>query len=529
MARGRGGLPCPATAPPAFAMPIETAFRPAFIHEIPEHWAARSPDAPCLYESHQVISYGTLWQRITATRDWLAAQGVGEGDRVMVVGENCGEMVVLLFACSALHAWAVQVNARLSPREIDTIRAHADPVLTCFTGHVSEVAAAHGARLGAVPAGCAALAEGLLVLRADHVPERATADEAQGVATLIYTSGTTGAPKGVMVPHAGLTQFARISAASRHLAPDDIAYGALPMSHIFGIATVLMATLYAGASLFVRPRFDAAEVFAALDAPGVTILQGVPTMFTRIMALAREAGADGHGTYPRLRYLYTGGAPLDPTLKRDVEAWFGQPLHHGYGITEYAGSLFITRMDAPRDDCSAGHIVEGVEIAITDAQGKPLPAGERGQIRVRGPGVMRGYYRNPEQTAEALLPGGWLNTGDLGYLDADGALFISGRSKDLIIRSGFNVYPIEVEAVINAFPGVRQSAVVGRTAADGNEEVVAFIEMQAGHAPDRAALDAYLRESLAPYKRPAEIRMVDTIPTTASGKLLKQPLRALLG
>ncbi len=185
-------------------------------------------------------------------------------------------------------------------------------------------------------------------------------------------------------------------------------------------------------------------------------------------------------------------------------------------------------MDAPRADCSAGYIVEGVEIEITDAEGKPLPAGERGQIRVRGPGVMLGYYRNPEQTAEALLPGGWLNTGDLGYLDGDGALFISGRSKDLIIRSGFNVYPIEVESVINAFSGVRQSAVVGRTTGDGNEEVVAFIEMQDGAELDRKALDAYLRDSLAPYKRPAEIRTVDVIPTTASGKLLKQPLRALL-
>jgi acyl-CoA synthetase (AMP-forming)/AMP-acid ligase II len=141
---------------------------------------------------------------------------------------------------------------------------------------------------------------------------------------------------------------------------------------------------------------------------------------------------------------------------------------------------------------------------------------------------MRGYFRNPEQTAEALLPGGWLNTGDLGFLGEDGALFIVGRTKDLIIRSGFNVYPIEVESVINAFPGVRQSAVVGRPAADGNEEVIAFIETQPGAKLDLAALEAYLRESLAPYKRPAQIRAIETIPTTASGKLLKQPLRAML-
>ena len=505
-----------------------SSFRPQFIHEIPRHWATQTPDAPCLYEDGAVIGYGELWRRIEAARDWLAAQGVGEGDRVMVVGENCSEMVVTLFACSLLHAWPIQVNARLSAREIDNIRDHAQPVVVLFTGNVSDVAAAHGERLGAQPTGCPVYSAGITVARATATPERVPAGQARTVATLIYTSGTTGAPKGVMVPHAGLTHFARISATSRDMGQADIAYGALPMSHIFGIATVLMATLYAGASLFLRPRFDGAEVFEALATPGVTILQGVPTMFTRIMALAARAGAGGRAAFPRLRYLYTGGAPLDPTLKCDVEAYFGQPLHHGYGITEYAGSLFITRMDAPRADCSAGYIVEGVEINITDGEGNTLPAGERGQIRVRGPGVMLGYYRNPEQTAEALLPGGWLNTGDLGYLAADGALFISGRSKDLIIRSGFNVYPIEVESVINAFPGVRQSAVVGRSTSDGNEEVVAFIEMQTGEAPDRAALDAYLRNSLAPYKRPAEVRVIEAIPTTASGKLLKQPLRALL-
>ncbi|EHP41832.1 AMP-dependent synthetase and ligase [Cupriavidus basilensis OR16] len=507
-----------------------SSFRPEFIHDIPRHWAEQSPQAPCLYEASGVLSYGTLWQRITATRDWLAAQGVGQGDRVMVVGENCAEMVVMLFACSALHAWPIQVNARLSPREIDGIRAHAQPLLTFFTNHVSDVAAAHAKRLGAQPTDCVALDSGFASLRAQEAPPRVSAAEARDVATLIYTSGTTGAPKGVMVPHAGLTIFARISAASRNLGPADIAYGALPLSHIFGIATVLMATLYAGASLVMRPRFDAADVFAALESPGVTMLQGVPTMFTRIMAVARESaqGVTGATAFPRLRYLYTGGAPLDPTLKRDTEAWFGQPLHHGYGITEYAGSLFITRMDAPRADCSAGYIVEGVEIRITSEAGEPMPVGERGQIRVRGPGVMRGYFRNAEQTAEALLPGGWLNTGDLGFLGEDGALFIVGRSKDLIIRSGFNVYPIEVESVINAFPGVRQSAVVGRAAADGNEEVVAFIETQPGAALDSAALEAYLRDSLAPYKRPAQIRVIETIPTTASGKLLKQPLRAML-
>jgi acyl-CoA synthetase (AMP-forming)/AMP-acid ligase II len=202
-------------------------------------------------------------------------------------------------------------------------------------------------------------------------------------------------------------------------------------------------------------------------------------------------------------------------------------MHHGYGITEYAGSMFITDIDAPRDDCSAGHAVEGVELRIGSPDVFPAP-GTRGDLLIRGPGVMLGYYRNPDQTAQALLPGGWLNTGDIGYLDASGALFIAGRSKDLIIRSGFNVYPIEVESVINAFPGVRLSAVVGRDTADHNEEVIAFVEPLPGATIDTNLLMLHLRAQLAPYKRPAQIIPIETIPTTVSGKILKQPLKERL-
>ena len=202
--------------------------------------------------------------------------------------------------------------------------------------------------------------------------------------------------------------------------------------------------------------------------------------------------------------------------------------HHGYGITEYAGSMFITDIDAPPADCSAGYAVDGVQLRIGSPDSDTPRPGERGDILISGPGVMLGYYRDPAQTAQALLPGGWLDTGDIGYLDDRGALYIAGRSKDLIIRSGFNVYPIEVEAVINAFPGVRLSAVVGRPTADHNEEVIAFVEPLAGARLDTHLLMLHLRAQLAPYKRPAQIHCIDTIPTTVSGKILKQPLKERL-
>lgn len=495
------------------------------IHEVPAHWAQHTPNAVCLYDDGHAVNYAELWRRVQGTAQWFDAQGLQAGERVLIVGENCTEMVVALFACSLRQLWPIGVNARLSARELATITEHAQPGLSLYTTRVSSAASAHAAAHAAQACDCTALSSDLrYTATPGSRPE--TGPLVAQVASLIYTSGTTGAPKGVMVPHHGLLHFARISAASRSLQPDDIAYAALPLSHIFGLATVLMATLYAGASLYLRPQFNAREVFAALQNPGISILQGVPTMFTRLLA---DPDRPATPAAPRLRYVYTGGAPLDPTLKSTVEAYFGQPLHHGYGITEYAGSLFITREDEPRRDSSAGHAVEGVELHIGELDAPALPAGEAGDIHVRGPGVMLGYYRNPEQTAEAIRPGGWLATGDIGYLDADGALFIVGRSKDLIIRSGFNVYPIEVEAVINAFPGVRSSAVVGHPQPDRNEEVVAFVECLPDVAVDIEALQQYLREQLAPYKRPARILIIDTIPTTVSGKIQKQPLKAQLG
>lgn len=495
----------------------------ARIADIPRFWAQHAPEAPALFEDDRPVSFAVLARRLEAAAHALREAGVGAGDRVMIVGENCAALIEALFGASALGAWPVVVNARLAPREVDAVRAHCAPRLVLFTTRASPEAGVHAGRWNATDLRAPAL-EGLRVAPgpADAARE-AGADE---VAALLYTSGTTGAPKGVMISHRGLLHFARVSADSRRLGPADRAYAVLPISHIFGLATMLLATLYAGASLYLRTRFDPGDVLHALAEREITMLQGVPTMFARILAHVRETGT--RVSAPRLRYVYTGGAPLDPQLKRDVEQLFGQPLHHGYGLTEYAGSLFITRADAPRADTSSGYIVDGAELLVVDAEGSEVPRGRVGELWIRGPGLMLGYYRAPDLTAEAVKPGGWYATGDLGRLEADGALFLAGRTKDLVIHSGFNVYPVEVEAVINSHPAVQLSAVVGRHAADGNEDVIAFVEAKRAAHLDVVALQEYLRERLAPYKRPAEIRVIDAIPTTASGKLLKQPLRALL-
>lgn len=496
------------------------------ISDIPRHWAAHAPGNVAVYEGERTVSFAQLWEGVGLARAYLEAQGVGTGDRVMITGENCTALITLIFALSELGAWPVVTNARLTAREIEEIRAHCTPRLMLFTHAASPDALRHGLRYRAreiAPPGLGPLMAADVDTRSEREPQ-ALAHE---VAALIYTSGTTGQPKGVMVTHRGLLHYARVTADTRNIGPADCAYAVMPMSHIFGLATLLLATFQGGGSLYLVARFNVTDACAALRREAISILQGVPAMFSRILAHLQKQGiATLHPS--RLRYLYTGGGPLEPTLKRNVEAVFGQPLHHGYGMTEYAGSLFITRMDRPRSDCSAGEIVEGAELRIVGASGEPVPPGTPGELWVKGPGVMRGYYRDPAQTAEALRPEGWLNTGDIGRLGPDGALYIVGRTRDLIIRSGFSVYPIEVESVINTHPAVRLSAVVGRPAADGNEEIVAFVELREGETFDAAELHAYLAERLSPYKRPAQIVRVPAIPTTASGKLHKHRLRGIV-
>ena len=468
----------------------------------------------------EFMTYAQVGALVDALEAELRADGVRPGDRVMVVAENCPQHLALILACSRVGAWSCGVNARMAPGEVAGFSEKADARVHYFTSGVSRAAAAHGARFDARPS----VIEGLQrsPVRADAIAE--TGPLAAEVAAIIFTSGTTGTPKGVLMTHRGVTHFGRISAASRELGEQDRSYAYLPMTHIFGLATVLVASLYAGATLLMRPAFDPADALEDLAHHGVTQLQGPPALFARLLAHMEQAGIR-HPPVPQLRYVYTGAGPLDLVLKRRVEAAFGHPLHHGYGLSEYAGSVALTRLHERRDDTSAGYQVEGAELRIVDPKtGLDLPAGERGEIWMRGVGLMPGYFRDPAATAAVIKAGGWYASGDLGEIHADGAVFVVGRLKEMIIRSGFNVYPAEVETVLNDFPGIERSAVAGRPAGDGNEDVIAFVELKPGAAIDDAALKAHLRERLAPYKQPAVVRIVESFPMTGSGKVLKRKL-----
>lgn len=500
---------------------------PRRIADVPAHRAAQSPAQPALIEDARRLSYGDLAQAVDAAAARLATLGVKGGDRVMIVAENCVAQIVLLFAAARLDAWALVSNARLSAAELDAIAAHARPKLIAFTTDVSPDARAHAERLGATPAAALPVDIGAWSYHVDaSAPAEpvATGSAAQ-CAALIYTTGTTGTPKGVMLSHRNLLFIAATSSMLRRVSPDDVVYTVLPVSHVYGLASVCLGSLYAGATLRLAPRFSPEAVRVALADEGVTIFQGVPAMHAKLL---EHLHTHGHAwRAPRLRFAYSGGSPLDANLKARVEHVYGVPLHNGYGMTESSPTVTQTPLDAPRTDSSVGVPIPGVDVRIVAPDGSDVPPGEVGEIRVRGPNVMLGYYRNADATRAAVSADGWLSTGDLARQEADGAVTIAGRSKELIIRSGFNVYPVEVEQVLNAHPDVVQAAVIGR-AIDGNEEVLAFVELVPGAAADEAALHAWCADRLTAYKRPAHIRVLDALPAASTGKVLKHRLRELV-
>ncbi len=489
------------------------------IHHLFDERAAQAPEHPFLFMPDRVMTLGELAVQVDALEAELREVGVRVGDRVLVAAENCPEHVALVLACSRVGAWACGVNARMTASELAGFADKADARVLYFTVGVSAAARQHAAQHDTQPSA-------LPALQRTQVRPQASAQTgalAEQVAAIIFTSGTTGQPKGVMLTHAGLLQFGKVSAQSRQLTPADRSYAYLPMTHIFGLGTVLMASLHAGAGLLMRSQFDPADVFDALAHQGLTQLQGPPAMFTRLLAWLDSQGIE-HPAAPELRYVYTGAAPLDLSVKKAIEARFKHPLHHGYGLSEYAGALTLCRRGEWRDDTSAGYLVEGAELRIVDAQGQDLPAGETGEIWMRGMGLMPGYFRDPEITDQVMKLGGWYASGDLGRQDADGALQVVGRLKEMIIRSGFNVYPGEVEAVFLAWPGVQRAAVAGRKTSDGNEDILAFIEAKPGAQIDLDALKAHAHEHLSPYKRPTAVTLVAEMPMTLSGKVLKREL-----
>lgn len=490
---------------------------PSRIHEVMDPHVAATPDRVALIDDNETLTYRELDRVVQGTADALRALGIRAGDRMMIVSENSIPLACLLLAASRLDAWTIVANPRLS----DQISDHSGARRMFFTVEVSEEAAAHAARYGAPAQDVGPLyGIGVSVLNKATQPEAVEADGASQVAVLIYTSGTTGMPKGVMLTHRNLLFSAQTTANLRNMTAQDVQYCVLPISHIVGISLLTM-TLMVGAVTRLVSRYNPAALAKALAEEGVTLLNGVPATYQRLLEYKQMAGL------PKLergalRLMSVAGAPLDLELKERVEKELGLPLSNAFGITECSPGISGVRPEATRSDNSVGTLVPGVEARIVGRDGAVVANGEIGELHVRGPNVMRGYYRAPDLTAKAIDPDGWFNSGDLARFEAD-ALFIVGRTKEMIIRSGFNVYPAEVEAVLSTHSAVVQCAVVGRPV-EGNEEIVAFVQLLKGSKATAQDLMAHVAPRLTSYERPSEIILMDALPATSTGKLLKHKL-----
>jgi len=325
-----------------------------------------------------------------------------------------------------------------------------------------------------------------------------------------------------MLSHANLMFVARATAQARKLTADDRVLATLPMSHILGLTGVLLGTLVAGGTVYLTSRFDPAFVLKALKGDGLSVMIGAPSFYA---LLAEYAERKGSIDAPSLRLMSSAGAPLDAATKALAEKAFGRTLHNGYGITECGPTISLTSPDAPRTDCTVGRILPGIETRLTDADSNDVASGEAGELWVRSPGVMQGYYRAPTETTAAVHDG-WFRTGDLARID-DEHLFIVGRCKEMIIRFGFNVYPAEIEGVLNGHAGVARSAVIGKTV-DGTEEIFAFVQTAPDSALTVEQVSEYATAKLAPYKRPSRITVMNALPMSPAGKILKSELAALI-
>ncbi len=490
---------------------------PTRLHQIIEN---HDPDSTALIEYDGTsFTYGALDVAVSQAATLLQQHTVQAGDRVVIICENSGAAVAFTLAASRLDAWAVPVNARQTAYELDRIIAHATPRVVVFATAASPEAKAHADRLQAIPHSAS---YGEISLSTPHPSaSEKLCSGADQVAVMLYTTGTTGAPKGVMLTHGNMLFGANVSANLRKMAIGDKSYAALPMTHVFGLASVVMAGLLAGITVRLCNRFNTDALYRAITEEGITLLPAVPQMYAALMQFV-ENHPDANLKGSKLRYISSGGAPLDPAWKQAVEGFFGLPLQNGYGMTETTAGVCATSTADFTDDVSVGPLLPGVEVRINTPDSDGI-----GEILTRGAHIMAGYYKDPDETAKVLSVDGWMHTGDMGYLDNGGRLHVSGRKKELIIRSGFNVFPPEVEAALSDHPDVAIAAVIGR-ATDGNEEVLAFVQPAPGATIDVNTLKAHTASRLSGYKCPSHIFVVEKLPATATGKILKAKLSDMI-
>ena len=490
-----------------------------------------APDAPVCRIGGTTTTYRELDDLSGRAAAGLRAAGLVPGQVVALQLPNIPQFLIAYFGALKAGLVVLPLNPLLMAPELEYhLTDSAAALLIGFQGLHAEAAKAcetTGVPLYLVSADASPLPEGTRPVT--ELISTAPLDEPGGdvvargpddTAVLVYTSGTTGKPKGAELTHFQLYMNCTVAGGLFGVRSDDVVLAVLPFFHVFGLSSVINVFIRHGGCLSILPRFAPAAVLDALEADRCTVIGGVPTM---LHALAQQdiTGRD----LSALRVAVSGGASLPEDIMRTFEDKYGIEVLEGYGMTETASSCSFNR-PGDRKVLSIGKPLWGVRMRIADSSGQLLPPGREhvGEILIRGHNVMRGYLGRPEATAETLR-GGWLHSGDLGYVDEDGFYFIVDRAKDLVIRGGYNVYPREIEEVLYAHPAILEAAVIGKPDERLGEEVVAVVALREGASVSAEEIIAYTRERLAAYKYPREIRFMTELPKGPSGKILKAALR----
>ncbi len=473
------------------------------------------------------ITYGDLATDVARMANALEARGVKPGDRVMAQVEKSLANVHLYLACLKTGAVYNPLNTAYMPAELEYFITDAAPTVLVVSGAqaaaLKEIAAE--AKISRVetmePDGSGSLAQ---LAAKQPITHRTVARGADDMAALLYTSGTTGRSKGAMITHGNLSSNALTLVDYWGFKATDVLLHALPIFHVHGLFVALNTSFLAGASIQWMPKFEASTVLRQL--PHATVMMGVPTFYTRLLA---DAGF-GHAHVSNMRLFISGSAPLLAETHVEFEARTGMKILERYGMTETGMITSNPYTGGERLAGSVGYALPGISVRIVSEGSKILSADEVGVLEVKGPNVFKGYWQNPEKTAEDFRADGYFITGDLSVMAPDGRVTIVGRAKDLIISGGFNVYPKEIEDELNAIPGVIESAVIGVPHPDFGESVVGVITVQAGGTMlTEVEILKLLGARLAKFKLPKRVFVVSELPRNAMGKVQKAELRSAYG
>ncbi len=477
--------------------------------------AAGKPDQTALIVRDHQLSYAELAAKVGAARAYLAACGAAPGDRIALISKNSAEFVMAYLAVVSLGATIVPINFLLVPREIAYIVKDAG-IRLVLTAQPLDLEAALAEAGVAEPVRQITLDDERLWANTEKpVPPQAMEDDT--VATLIYTSGTTGHPKGAMLTHHNLMSDANSFLKAFPLAATDRVLCVLPMYHCFAWTCAVLAPLARGASVLIQETFAIRETLAIIREAGVTAFFGVPAMFQLFITWGQRSD------FEHVRLFVSGGAPLPQEVANQFQAKMNRTVVEGYGLSEASPVVAVNPVEKVKIG-SVGLALPDVVVRVLGEDGNELPRGEIGELVVRGPNVMKGYYNLPEETARALRDG-WLHTGDLAYQDDEGYIFIVDRLKDMIITGGENIYPREIEELLHAYPGVAEAAVIGVPDKLRGHAACAYLVLAEGQELDKRKLRDYLSARLASYKVPKDFYRLDALPKNPTGKILKRVLR----